>query len=390
MKTNMFISIGLLMLLTNASFAQSSVQSETLDNDVDAQIDQLYRPASRQQQQPSVVTQTVYVPQQQSAVQKQPVTVVEASPLSDSRADNIRRNRQDEEMKTESKIVEKLEQSRMEDEKRRAAVLFGDKFDNLENRQNQQPEPVTVSPVQAPPSQIQPQPIIIQQAAQEEIPKDETLTRDAVREEVRAALDDEENAVTPVMEQKYFAGIAGIGQYPDSDTIKGNYALGAAFGSRYDLFLVEGAFIASNYTVAGLANTYYGGYIYPQTFTDFYSMNQYQGLVSAKYQLLAGFVRPYLGGLISYSYRSYESNYDRRNLNGTITKKGNVDVTSQALDLATDVGVDLEFNSRTSFGASFKYFFNMASSIKGDTAGGGTALEKQSYYQAGLHARVNF
>ena len=42
-------------------------------------------------------------------------------------------HRQDEEMKTESRIVEKLEQSRMEDEKKRASVLFGDKFDNLQN-----------------------------------------------------------------------------------------------------------------------------------------------------------------------------------------------------------------------------------------------------------------
>ncbi len=374
MKTNMFLSIGLLMLLTNASFAQTTVQSETLSVDVDSEIDQMYQPAAKSSRvQGSVVNQTVVVPQQ--TIQKQPITVVEATPLSDSRADNIRRNRQDEEMRTESKIVEKLEASRMEDEKKRAAILFGDKFDNLQNGQ-----PAAVShPVQAPVSQIQPQPIVIQQ--------NETLSRDAVREEVRAALDENTTAVTPRFEQKYFSGIAGIGQYPDSETIAGNYSLGAAFGSRYDLFLVEGAFVMSNYSVAGVSYPYYGYY---QSVTDYYSMNQYQASVSAKYQLLGGFVRPYLGGLVSYSYRSYESNYDRLNLNGSVTKKGAVDVTSHALDLATDVGVDLEFNERTAIGASFKYFFNVASRINGDTAGAGTSVEKQNYYQAGLHARVNF
>ncbi len=381
MRTNMFISISLLMLLTNASFAQqSTVQSETLSVDVDSEIDQMYQPAIQSsRKQGSVVTQTVVVPQQ--TIQKQPTTVVEATPLSDSRADNIRRNRQDEEMRTESKIVEKLEASRMEDEKKRAAILFGDKFDTLQNTQTQPAAAVISQPVAAPVSQIQPQPIVIE--------KNETLSRDAVREEVRAALDENATAVAPMFEQKYFSGIAGIGQYPDSATIKGNYSLGAAFGSRYDLFLVEGAFVMSNYSVVGVYQPQYSGYFY--SVEDFYSMNQYQGSVSAKYQLLGGFVRPYLGGLVSYSYRSYESNYDRQNLNGSFSKKGSVDVTSHSVDLGTDVGVDLEFNERTAIGASFKYYFNLSSRINGDTAGPtGTSVEKQNYYQAGLHARVNF
>ncbi len=383
MKTNLklLMSIGLLMLLTNASFAQ--IQSETLAGDVDSEIDQMYQPAHKSSQRSGpMVTQTMIMPQQ--SVQKQPITVVEASPLSDSRADNIRKNRQDEEMRTESKIVEKLEQSRMEDEKRRSAILFGDKFDNLQNGQPAAQQPVMVQPIQAPVSQIQPQPIpqpiVVQQ--------NETLSRDAVREEVRAALDEDTKAVTPMFEQKYFAGIAGIGNYADSNSIKGNYSLGVAFGSRSDLFLVEGSFLVSNYSVTGIDYTNVN-YLYPLYIQDFYSMNQYQGLISAKYQLLSSFVRPYIGGLISYSYRTYEANYDYFNY-GAATRKGNIDVTSHAIDLGTDVGVDLEFNERTAIGASFKYYFNMSSRINGSTSGNGTSIEKQSYYQAGLHARVNF
>lgn len=64
-------------------------------------------------------------------VYKQPTTVVEASPLVESKAEKIRKSRQDAEVATEQGIVEKLEQSRLEDEKRRAEVLFGDKFNVL-------------------------------------------------------------------------------------------------------------------------------------------------------------------------------------------------------------------------------------------------------------------
>ena len=49
--------------------------------------------------------QRVYV-QPQQVVQQQPTTYVEASPLNESRAEQIRRIRQEAELKTEEKIVE--------------------------------------------------------------------------------------------------------------------------------------------------------------------------------------------------------------------------------------------------------------------------------------------
>jgi hypothetical protein len=373
MKTNfkLFICAGLLTLLTNASFAQaeSTIQSETLSSDVDSDIDQMAapQPASRQ----AVVTQTVIVPQQQ-AVQKQPTTVVEASPLSDSRADNIRRSRQDEEMRTESKIVEKLEQSRMEDEKKRAAVLFGDKFETLQNSQAQ-PAAAVAQPVQAPATQIQPQPIVIQQ--------NETLTRDAVREEMRAVLDENEKAVVPLLQQKYFSGVAGIAQYPDIKAIQGNYSLGAAFGTRYDYFLVEGGFLFSNYGILGASYLDNNNFV---RMADF-EMNQYQGMLAAKYQLLSGFVRPVLGGLVSYSYRSYSATTST-----TYGSAGTEFGTSHAIDLGVIAGVDLEFNDKMSVGVDMKYMFNMSSRINGSSVGGAVLPEKAQYYITSLVARVNF
>lgn len=392
-------------LMANVLFAQIAVaQYQDLNSEVDAEIEQMYNKQGVQSKNAAnttdtkstsaVVTQTIVVPQQQApqqqvqSVQKQPETYVESSPLTNSRADSIRKGRQEEELKTETKIVEKLEQSRLEDERRRADVLFGDKFNTLQNSQQQQvvpvqqapvivqPTPVQVQtveqPVQAPSSNVQPQPIIIQEK--------ESLTRDAVREEVRAALSEDKTAVYPLVEQKYFSAIAGIGQYPDAASIKGNYSLGAAFGTRVDYLLVEGAFIYSNYTLDALYavnayNPYYAVY-------GNFDMDQYQGLISAKYQLLGGMVRPVVGGLVSYSYRKYTNNYQT-----AYTPEGG---SSHAVDLGLTAGIDLEFSNRTTIGVDFKYMFNMSNKLDGTTAAGVTPVEKLKYYTTGIFARVSF
>lgn len=381
-----FYSMLLATTLVMSSLAHAQVESQSIDNDVDAEIDNMYAPkASKVQprQGNAVVTQTIVVPQQQAqaqqpAYQKQPTTFIEASPLSDSKADMIRKNRQDEEMRTETRIVEKLEQSRMEDEKKRASVLFGDKFDKLQNNEQQQQQVQPAAPVQQAPAV---QPVYIE-------PK-ETLTRDAVREEVRAALKDDETAVTAPVESRYFAGIAGIGEYPDVKNVKGNYSLGAAFGTRYDNYLlVEGSFVMSNYTV-DLVN--YGGYgitpIYGAR-TDSYDVNQYQGAIAAKYQLLGGMIRPVLGGLIAYSYRKFT-------LTNGYSGQNEDTGYSHAVDLGVDAGVDVEFSPRFSLGLDLKYMFNMSSRVTANYTNSsygyiGTPIEKLQYYIAGIAARVNF
>jgi hypothetical protein len=378
MKLSLTVAFAILANLMFVEFAsaQASAQSE-LSAEVDSEIEQMYQQntsqSSTQQNAPTadakaatgaVVTQTVVVPQQQPAVQKQPETTVEGSPLSNSRAESIRRGRQEEELRTESRIVEKLEQSRLEDEKKRAAILFGDKFDSLQNQTAPQ-----AAPQQAPSSQVQP--VIINQ--------NETLTRDAVREEVRAALNEEETAVAPSMEQKYFTAAAGIGQYPDINDIEGNYALGAGFGTRFDYFLVEGSFLYSNYT---LTANYVQGF---NTYRSNFDMEQYQGILSTKYQMIGGFVRPVLGGLVAYSYRQYVANN-----NTTYGSAGKEFGTSHAIDLGLIAGVDLEFNSKMSAGFDLKYMFNMSNKISGNSPAGSTPVESLDYFTTGLFARVNF
>lgn len=380
MKLSLTIAAAILanLMFAEMAKAQSSAANE-LNAEVDSEIEQMYQQQNTSNKNAptadanaatgAVVTQTVVVPQQSlPAVQKQPETTVEGSPLSNSRADSIRRGRQEEELRTESKIVEKLEQSRLEDEKKRASILFGDKFDTLQNQQQAQPVQ-QVAPVQAPSSQVQP--IIINQ--------NETLTRDAVREEVRAALTEDDKAIMPSLEQKYFTANAAIGQYPDIESIQGNYALGAGFGTRFDYFLVEGSFLYSNYT---LNAKYVDGF---NTRSANFDMNQYQGLISTKYQLIGGFVRPVVGGLIAYSYREYVANN-----NTAYGAAGTEFGTSHAIDLGLIAGVDLEFSDKMSAGFDMKYMFNMSNKISGQTAAGSTPVEQLQYFTTGLFARVNF
>ncbi len=371
---------SVLLTLLMCTHVHAQVQSQNIDVDVDSEIDQMYhsaqphKAATRQNSQ--IVSQTVVVPQQQrTSVQTQPTTLIEASPLSDSRADNIRRNRQDEELKTESKIVEKLEQSRMEDEKRRAAVLFGDRFDTMQNNQP------AASPVQVAPVAPVIQPVYVEQ---EPVSRKENLSRDAVREEVRAALEDNSSAVGAPMESKYFAGMAGIGVYPDVNNVKGNYSLGAAFGTRYDYLMVEGAFTMSNFAVDvnNYAATQYGYRV------DSYDVSQYTGSIAAKYQLMSGLVRPVLGGVIAYSYRKYALT------NGYYNASQDTGY-SHAIDLGVNAGVDLEFNSKFSLGFDLKYMFNMSSRVTSNYPNSsygyvGTPLEKLQYSVTSIVARVNF
>lgn len=377
MKTKAMLVLALAMLSQNGVSQVTSV-----DADIDAELSQMYQ---NQTTAGSVATpQAAPVAQYNQynvvpSYQKQPTTVIEASPLSDSRAEQIRKNRQEEELRTESRIVEKLEQSRIEDEKRRASVLFGDKFDSLQNNGQQH------VPVQTPaaPATQPVQPIIIHQPVE----NDEASARDLVRDEVRAALDEESSAVEAPLETRYFGGVVGISEYPDTPNIKSNYTLGATFGSKYDALMLEGSFFVSNFDLQ-MVNNYYYRY-------ENYEINQFTGAVAVKYQLFQGIVRPVVGGTMAYSYRNFT--YVDYGLN---EDTGN----SHAVDFGAIAGVDLEFTSKMSLGLEFRYMFNLLSRVNANNPNGGVnygyannnttysgpALEKLQYYLIAVTGRVNF
>ncbi|MFP5520754.1 MAG: hypothetical protein ACLGGX_12685 [Bdellovibrionia bacterium] len=315
--------------------------------------------------------------EQQASVQKQPTTLIEASPITESRAEAIRRARQDAELETEQKIVEKLEAARMEDERRRAQALFGDRFNSTqETQQPAQPAvqaaPVVVAPAAAPV-------VVAAPLTVEEVDK-EFATRDMVREELRAALDEEKTAEIEPTTSRYFSATLGIGDYPDVKNVKGNYAFGAAFGTKYDdAMIVEGSFTLANYSVDTL--DYYGNY--PLYTVD---VNQYSAGLAAKYQFFSGMVRPVVGGLVQYSYRTFA-------WSDTYNYYGDETANSHAIDLGVLAGADLEFSPKFSLGFDFRYMFNMSSRTSGSNYWYGynsNPIEKLQYYVMGLSAKVNF
>jgi hypothetical protein len=398
--------MAVLSLVSTQVFAQGTA----VDAEVDAELNQMY--GTRQAPQAGGPTSATVAPKgqvqggqpiyilnqatptaQSTAVQKQPTTVIEATPLTKSRADQIREARQQVEAETETKIVEKLEQSRMEDEKRRADVLFGEKFNNMNQPAQQpaaQPTPVAPVPVVVAPAPVAPV------APVAETPKEDT--REVVREELKAQLDAEKAAKPEPTNQKYFTALAGVGEYPDVSNVRGNYLLGAAFGNKYDnSYAVEGGFTYSNYSVDKLdgypvpVQDQYGNLTYAPPVVD---VIQYSASVAVKYYLLDTMVKPIVGGLAQYSYRTFSWS-DTQYSAGYNAPKGSA--SSQAIDLGIITGADFEFSPKFTIGADFRYLFNVSSRVTTDRNSAflssnsyGTPIEKLQYWNMSLAARVNF
>lgn len=363
--------------LTSA-FGFSAQAQESVGSEIDSEIDQVYS-QSLSGGEDSVEIIEAPAPRtggRLGRVQKQPVTYVEATPLQESRAEKMRKARQDAELHTETKIVEKLEHSRMEDEKRRANVLFGNKFDSLNEKEATQPAPQNQPP---PPP---PQPIQIQVVP---APAETTSTKDIVEEEVRAALSEEKALPEQPIENRYLGANLGIAEYPDVKNVTSNYALGFTFGTRFeDAYSVEGSFLYADYELENSSPFGYVSYL-----PRFQNVKQYAGVLGVKYHFFTGIVRPAVGGVLVYSYRTY-----------TLSEKSNTvweqnlqrDSNSHAVDLGMSVGVDFEFSKRAVLGAEVKYLFNVYNRVSetGLTPPGTTSLEKLNYVVMGLVGKFYF
>jgi len=278
-------------------------------------------------------------------IQKESTTVIEAAPLTESKADKLRKARQETEVQTEQKLVEKLETSRMEDEKRRAEVLFGDKFTQLQ----------TPPPAQQPQQAVVAAPVVVQQQSPQPVPvvlPEQQVVAPPVAKEEAAGVSEEKIKEEPVKKENktYMSLLGGIGEYNNSN-IQGQYALGIGIGKRInDRFLLEGQFNYSDFHI----QEYSGGAINPFTGT-FYprivNMAQYEGLFEAKYELLGGTFRPLVGAAAAYTYRTYND-----------IQFGNPGDTgsSNALDFGILAGADFNISESFSLGFEVLYLWNLA------------------------------
>ncbi len=443
----MYKSLSLVLAISVIS-AMGYAQTANLDNEVDAELNQMYsasQPAAVQAQkvevpqaakaqpiqvqqaataQPTqaaeqtaqttapVSAQPIYILNQATPtansqststaanIQKQPTTVVEATPLTESRAEALRKAREEAETNTEAKIVEKLEQSRLDDEKRRAQALFGDKLNGSAQQAN--PEQ---APAAAPQPQVNPQIIIIPQQvaapaapAADEVKKEDTSTAEAEVKEAdktEAQLAASMPVVPPApVVQKYFSGIIGVPTIDGDQDVQGNYSLGFTFGNKYnDSYAVEGSFIYSNYESKNVNG--FWNYGTPTLF----DVNQYSGVFAGKVYLMQGMVKPLIGGLAQYSYREFvvsDKNYYKPNPSKS---------DSHSVDLGAMIGVEVEFSPTMTVGLDARYMKNLVVRRNYSTDslsnnyyqnqvnyqwGYRTPIENLDYYTLSLSAKMTF
>ena len=253
--------------------------------------------------------------------QELPSTLVEASPLKESRAEQLRKQREAAEQNTELLIVEQLEKDRLDAERRRAQKLFGDKL----NDDSQQVEEVQViAPVVQPIVVATPAPVVAPVVVEDnsQLKSDVSDIKSSIAELKTSQKIEEEK---PVKTSKVFIGaIVGTGEYAGVDNVKPAYALGASGGIDYeDGLSLEATYIYSSYDVEP---AYFSG---PYNTIE---MDQTNVGVGVKYRISTGTrVSPVVGALASYTYRNYKEKYSYYGATAS----------SQSIDVGALAGLDI-------------------------------------------------
>jgi len=279
----------------------------------------------------------------------------------------LRSSRKQLEIQNELKVVEKLETSRLEDEKTRTDRLFGNKNNTEYSGEND---------------------VVVES-------KVESLDREAVRSEIRQTLESlkkEEATQDTEVGKTYFSAVLGLGEYYDVVNVRGTYSLGFSIGQMTSKSLaVEGSFLFSEFDVEQrdggyVCDYYYGCIQYPRITR----MNQYQGGVTAKYIPFEGAFRPFVGGSVAYTYRTFSD------VQFAIP---NNDAQSHALDVGLLAGFDLQLSQDFSLGFDFKAFTNVTSratnkglqqSFSRSVYNSDTPIESLDYTQMGITGKFSF
>lgn len=253
----------------------------------------------------------------------QPAAPAAPTSPAEKKFDELRKARAQEEVKNDNKVVEKLEKTRLEDEKQLSKTIESTDLKPDANAQAVKIEKVEV--IQPAPAPTQAAPLAIEEKKEE--PKKEEPKK-------------EEN-------KKWYAG-AGFGNivYNGNVITKSDY--GVVAGTKLDDHLViEGSLNVSSFTL----NNYWGGVI---TNGVFGSMDQYDFAVTAKYLFLDNErFHPYVGGGLDYIYRQYKDRipytvpwgYD----NYTSQE------TTNAFNASLVGGLDINLTSRFLIGGEFRY-----------------------------------
>ncbi len=325
--------------------------------------------------------------QTQGQLQAQPTTYVEAAPLVDSRADQLRRTRQGAEVQTEQRIVEKLEESRLDDERQRSERLFGDRWSSLSPKPAPpaapQPEaaPVVLAPAPAPapaPTQyLQPIVQIVPVTQPEEVQESSKIREELPVVETDSSDDERSYYLSPMI---------GVSDYSEANNVEGNGAIGVALGmTMYDQVSVEASLLYSNFYV----NEWW-------KYDFFKELDQYNMTLGAKYHFFSGSMfRPYLGGAGSYVYRNYN---DRTSSSYYSWAPKDREVSSKAFDFIFSAGFDVNLTRTFALGFDLKRSWNLFSRSESElvsnrdwwTSPDIKPIEEMGYSVISVTARMTF
>ena len=283
------------------------------------------------------------------ATSTQPVTVVEATPAVESKAEALRKARQEAEVQTEQKIVERLEEERFKEEQARAERLFGPKTKQEMEKENAAaaaaatPAPPVAAPAPAAPVAQQPvapavetQPVIVQEKPV--VPAAVEATSLAVAEEAEEA-----NPAT-----YYVSGLLGNLGY-QARNVKGNYGVGVAVGSVLTpKWSVEAAVFFSNLTIQDAT----------QPYAIYHKLDQTDFSVGAKYNVWTKNQFTVWGGASAiyinrhYTDKIYQLWFPNNYTNSQSTQSMNIGLNTgvdfaASQDILLGLGVDYNFNVMT-------------------------------------------
>jgi len=299
----------------------------------------------------------------------------------------LKSNRKQLEVENEIKVVEKLESSRLEDEKSRTDRLFNNKDQSAKEIHQNKDLVEKVVIVEK----------VVETATLAEEKKQDTIDRETVRSEIRETLttmkkeEEEKEAQEAEDGKRYFSLLVGLGDYQEVANIRGTYSFGFSIGQMVKKNLaIEGAFLFSEFDVeqrdGGFSCDIFGCTQFPRITR----MNQYQGNVTAKYLPFEGTFRPFVGGAIAYTYRTFSDVQFALPSN---------DAQSHALDLGLVTGLDLQVSPTFSLGFDFRAFTNVTSrttnqglqrSFARSVYNSDTPIESLNYTQMGITGKFSF
>lgn len=317
-----------------------------------------------------------------TVVVEQPTTRVEASPLEESNAERMRRLRQENELQTEQKIVEKLEASRLEDEKKRADRLFGNRTDGQEQVQQMPQQQVVV------PTVVTPVIVEEQKASSSELSSAKKEIIDAIKEEKADGAVVMQTPIEETSSRRYFiSGLVGTSEYGSAVNIEGRGSAGFVLGFESDENLtLEGSFIYSNY--------YMSDYRWITGEAVFRELDQYGIGATAKYHFMTGRIKPFVSGSAAFVHRKYADRLAYGWSGGYLPNDS--EATSNAIDLGIGLGVEFAVTEGFSLGLEYRYATNVMNRSDSDIldrqyrAPGVRLVEETDYSSLLLSGKVRF